>query len=479
MSDETRRRAKRRRSAIGIESTYLGICIGARSVSMTLAHVDPPDHLLRIRERTVPFALARRHTPSMVHIKDGLQRCWEGFEGLEARRTAVLIPSWCSSAVPVTGRLPIRRAGWADPDGVAAPVTQVDVRRLADTVCREGVPPGKAVTGLACERYVLGGQFTVDDPVAAITTDLEMHGHLFVADPGVARGVLELLQGLGIEADILATPLSALSALLLERETARESILVEISQRHSACGLFRLGRPVRLAEAPWGTDDILAGLAGRLAVDEGSIARCLFSKRDWMLDPEVFGAQFLHLTAGRTSLAATVAEVDAALAASALPLVSRIQAALEGAAGGSDPGPPDVAVIGDCPVLMRAVAVAGNRATSLRWIPREVPERHRDHVDPAILDRTRMAGALRLASLGIPDIQPCLDDFHGGPIRPAFDDAVAGARRAGRRLAGLWSTVRPYMWLACEHAARGIQRIPAALRAIRPSAMVRPPAASG
>ena len=479
MNGETRKLASRRRSAIGSDNTFLGISIGDRSVSMTLAHVDRPDHLLRIREHTVPFSVARGHTLSMGQIAGGLRQCWERFEGLEARRTALLFPSWCSTAEPVTGRMPIP-AWWGDPEGTPAEVTKSDVLRLAGKVCREGVPPGRVVAGLACERYVHGGLYTVDDPVGAITTDLEVHGHRFLADAGFVKGVLDLLDGMDIEVDVLATPLSALPALLLEAEGKRDCILVEIGQRHATCGLFRLGRPIRMAEAPWGADDVLTGVAGRLRVDEESVMRCLASKRDRLMAPGVCGAQVLHFGDGRTMLSATVAEIDAALAASARPLVARLQAFLEDALRGCDEVPATVVVIGDCPVILRAVADAGTAVTPHQpWVSREVPEVHRDHVDPAIMDRTRMAGALRLVALMPPLVQPCLEARHGGPPRPPFEDAVSQARNAARRAAGIWRSVRPRLRPVRDRVMRAVAWIAAVLRAARSSTAAPRPAAPG
>lgn len=477
MNHGARRTAERRNAAISLENTYLGVCIGARSISMTRAHVDLPANLIRLQERTVPFPLARGHALSMGQIGQGLRECWQDFAGFEGRKCAVLLPSWCSSARTVSRRMPIRPA-WGVPEGSGSPsvVTGAHVRRLTNDVCRQDVPPGKVVTGIAYERFILGGEFTVDDPVSTITTDLEVHAHLFLADHGIAKGVLDVLGSLDIQADVLATPLSALSALLPAEEKEAECILVEVSQRHTACGLFRLGRPVRLVEAEWGTDDVLTGLAGRLGVDERTVARCLASKQEWMLSPGVCGSLPLVLGAERPVCVRTVGEVDAAVAASSLPLVARIQATIEDAVRDSGFASRTVILLGDCPVLLRAIAEAGNRATPMRWRARQVPEWHRDHVDSVTMDRTRMAGVLKLCALTPPKIQPYLASYYRVPVTPEFRGAVEAVRGAGHGMAGIWRAARPHLRRACDRVVRSIPRIPAMLRLSRPSAGVPPPA---
>ncbi len=475
MNRGARRSAQRRSAAISLENTYLGVCIGARSVSMTRAHVDLPANLIRLQERTVPFPLARGHALSMGQIGQGLRECWQDFSGFEGRTCAVLLPSWCTSARAVSQRMPIRPA-WGTQEGTPAAVTDAHVRRLTDAVCGQDVPSGKVVTGIAYERFILGGEFTVEDPVSALTTDLDVHAHVFLANHGMAKGVLDILGSLGIQVDVLATPLSTLASLLPVEEKDAECILVEVSQRHTACGLFRLGRPVRLVEVEWGTDDVLSGVAGRLGVDERTVAWCLASKQEWMLSPGVCGALPLALGGERAASVRTVAEVDAAVAASSIPLVARIQAAIEGAVRDSGFASRTVIAFGDCPVQLRAIAEAGNRGTPMRWQARQVPEWHRDHVNSMVMDRTRMAGLLRLCALEPPKVQPYLSSYYRVPVTPEFRGALEAVQGAGQGVVGMWRAARPHIRRACDRVVRSIPRIPALLRPSRPSAEVPPPA---
>lgn len=461
--------AHRRTSGAGRvnpDATYLGVVIGARHVTVTRARVDHPSRLIRMQEATASFPIPRDHTMGLAQVRAGLQQCIGVRSDPEDRGCSVLLPSRVCDVRPAAGSLPIPPA-WGAVAGSPAAVTERHVRRLADHVCETGIPAGQVVTGIAYECFVIGSQYTVADPIGSITTQLDAHMHLFLADYGFAKGVLDLLGDLGLVADVLATPLSTLPAMLPQGEAENDCVLVEVSQRHSGCGIFRSGVPVRVVEVALGADDVLAGIAGRLGVDERIVARCLAVKRDLLLDPAAYGSLAMPIRQREGSRVLRVADVDAAIAAETLPLVSRIQGAIEDAARDGGLHSRRVIVLGDCPVLMRAVAAAGNRSTSGQWIARNEPDWHRDPVDPTATDRTRMAGLLKQRVLAPLPAQPFLSAYYRIATSPDVREALDVMHGAGRKTAVLWRAARPRVWGACERVAGVWTRLASPTRAIR------------
>lgn len=466
---------------IGPDATHLGMVIGARNLTVTQARVDQPSQLIRMNEWTVSFPIPRDHTLGLAQVRTGLMQCLGKFEGVGERYCSVLLPSEVCDVRPASGSLSIA-APWGATEGSPSPVTKLHVRKLTRLVCETGIPARQVVAGVAFERFVIGGQFTVADPVGSITTQLEARMHLFLADYGFAKGVLDLLGEFGLVANVLATPLSALGALLPQGESESDCVLVEVSHRHSGCGLFRRGVPVRVAEVAWGTDDVITGVADRLGVDERTVPRCLAVKRDLFLDPSAYGALPLHNWDAAGSRTFRVRDVDAAIAAEALPLVARIQGAIEEAERDSGFHPRRVILLGDCPVLMRALAAAGSRSTSGRWIAREEPDWYRDPVDPQATDRTRMAGVLKQCVLAPLPAQPFLTSYYRIPASPDVRDAFDVVQGAGRRMAGLWRVARPRVRGACDRVGRAFPRLTGLIRSVRGNcapAAVPPTAASG
>lgn len=431
------------------DAARLGIVIGARHVTMTQARVDQPSHLIRMHEWTASFPIPRDHTLGLAQIRAGLVQCLSNVEGLDDRRCAVMLPSEVCDVRQASGSIPIPPV-WGAPADSPAPVTETHIRQITRAVCDTARSPVHAVTGVAHERFVLGGRFNVAAPVGSVTHRLDARMHLFLADYGFARGILDLLGDLDFAADVLATPLSTLIAQLPPGESESDCILVEVSQRHSGLGLFCRGVPIRLAEVDRGADDVIAAAAGRLGVDERTVRWCLTAKRELLLDPAAYANIALPVWTATGTRAFTVGDVDAAVAAEALPLAARIQGCIEETARDSGFHSRRVILLGDCPVLMRALAAAGNRSASGYWFAREEPDWYRDPVEPMATDRTRMAGLLKQCVLSPLPAQPFLSDYYRIPVNPEIREAFGFVQGAGRRMAGFWNATRPRVWRACE-----------------------------
>ncbi len=262
-------RAHRRTTGTGRvdpDATHVGIVIGARHVTVTRARVDQPSQLIRMQEATASFPIPRDHTLGLAQVRAGLLQCLGPRPDHGDRGCAVLLPSGICDVRQAAGSLSIPPP-WGAVEGSPSAVTDRHVRKLTRHVCEAEIPSKQVITGVAHESFVLSSKYIMADPIGSLTTRLDAHMHLFLADYGFAKGVLDLLGELGLVADVLATPLSTLPAMLPQGEAESDCVLVEVSQRHSGCGLFRRGVPVRVAEVVRGTDDVLAGVAGRLGVD--------------------------------------------------------------------------------------------------------------------------------------------------------------------------------------------------------------------
>jgi hypothetical protein len=476
-------RGHRRKSGAGRvnpDATHVGIVIGARHVTVTRARVDQPNQLIRMQEATASFPIPRDHTLGLAQVRAGLLQCFGPRPEYEDRGCSVLLPSQVCDVRPAAGSMPIPPA-WGAVEGSPSAVSRRHVLELTRRICGTGIPQPQVVTGIAYERFVIGSRYTMADPIGSITTQLDAHMHLFLADYGFAKGVLDLLGDFGLVADVLATPLSTLPAMLPQGESESDCVLVEVSHRHSGCGLFRRGVPVRLAEVAQGADDVLAGVAGRLGIDERTVARCLATKRDLLLDPSVYGTLVLPLGHGEGARVVRVGDVDAAVAAEAIPLVARIQGAIEDAERDSGFHPRKAIVLGDCPVLMRALAAAGSRLTSGRWIARDDPDWYRDPVDPTATDRTRMAGLLKQRVLAPLPAQPFLSAYYRVAFSPDVREAFDVMQGAGRKTAVLWRAARPRVRGVCERVTRVLARIAGPANPIRSGCTPAPapPSASG
>ena len=446
---------------IHLEGTCLGIVIGDRSVSMTEAHVDKSGVLIRLHEESVNFVLPRDRVLSIRQIREGIVTCRQNFLQSAITHCVVMLPSFGSSARAATGSLPIA-SGWGPSAGRPAPVTDDHVARLVRQIVRQRTTPGQVVTGVAYDRFVLANGLSVDDPRDERTTELSAHLHLFSTDFGIARAVMDILAGQELTVDALATPSSALGALLAPADGVGDVLLVEMSDRHAGCGFFRCGFPMRISGFEWGRDDLVAGAAGRLQVEEGALSRWLAEKGDVLLDPDAPASRLLPMWSDRQARFFSVGEVESALDAEGTAMAARIREAMDSAAREIDIRPSRVVLMGDSPALLRAVAAAGARHSPVVWQVGEVREHPRDHVDPFVLDRTRMAAVLRFGAHAPPaECQPYLTTYRRIPGRGEIQDAMDGWDATMGKATTAWRSARPRLQHVGRRLARAAARVAA------------------
>ena len=422
---------------------YLGIVIGDHAVAMYLAHVDASRHLLTLRQRVALMTLGRSCTPSIPQIRAALQECWDGLGGerIEYYECFLCLPPWATTRIEATESIPIRPAR-CRLDRAFPRVSDADVLRAQEALCRHHTPPSRVVTRVLPLHYVLAGGRRVTDPRGEITPGFDLHAQLELADAGIARNLLDMLAAMRLRVDLMVSPQGAVDALLRGDEDSADSAVIEIGQRTTCLSFRQDGATIHVAQLPRGADEVLANTAERLRTDPHGLAACFEARRDWLLDATACGGKPLPLWPAPFNSALSVRQVHEALLREAGAHFESIGETLDAVRRERGLQPDRIFFVGDEPVVTDAVARVASSLHAGRCQILRSPWQRSGQEEVFTPGCTRMAGLLLLGALGTPAFQPFLSSYNRTPSDPAIRVLAEDGRVAWRRLATGGRTAR-------------------------------------
>jgi hypothetical protein len=436
------RKAHNDKKAVALLSAdhiHLGITIGDRSVSMCLAHVDSSHHLLSLREKTVRLPTGRGCTPSMPQIQAALRECWDGLggESIEYHHCFLCLPPWATAWLEASASVRIRAAHWRL-DRARPRVSDADILRAQQALCARQIPASRVVVRVLPRHYVLDDGRRVSDPRGEITPGFELHGRLELADAGIARNLLDLLDAMRLRVDLMVSPTGAVEALLRGQEDA-DDVLIDVGQRTTGFSFRQDGVTVHDALLPRGSDEVLAHTAERLHTGSRNLAACFESQGGWLSEPQAYGGRPLALWPVPFDSAFTVRQVHEALLRETNAHFQGISEVLETARRERGLRSDRVLLVGDDPVVTDALLRVASSMAPGRCQLLHSPWQKTGQEEPPTPGRARMAGLLLLGGLETtPAYQPFLASYNRTPSDPAIRILAEDGRVALGQLATGW-----------------------------------------
>lgn len=486
-------------------STHLGILLGDRDVVFALAHVAPPRSLVVRDSHVVRMPLRARCTPSLTDLRKAIRACWremcepptgrfllnadpESWEhhdtaaSLERVRAAVRefwehhrmpgheayvgLPAWCSDCLDAMSRIRIARGDGAAP----RPIGEAHLREAVQRLCDENTPPGRTAIAVAVEYFRVDDAHEFTDPRGHYADHLEIRGHIFHADEAFVHALTDLLLDMNLRVLLLATPLMLGSELVPVEDLDTDCAVADVGPRFTCCGFYQRGVLVRAKQVETGCDDLLSAMSARLRVDERDLATCLAEKREWLMDAGRYALQRPGLRPRAGGAELTVRDIVAAASDAATVVFRPIQelaGAVERERGFRFRW---LTLTGDQPVLVRALATAGEAAYPGQCRMMIAPRPAGSHAELPVPELTRMSGLHWLGSLNPPPFQPHLGIFALPPEEPVLQPAPLPEPSMWMHFSRSWKRAAPRLQLVCETVVHWIARVrPAGTNAASPA----------
>ena len=394
------------------ENTFAAISFGDNYVSAALAHVDVMGSVYPYRLQHAFFKRDKRHDPDARELDAALRKCWEGLGNnpeLEASQILVALPPWASRSRMAEARLVVPSEEGAGM--YARKVDKIVVRSLQDVMCAKNTPAGYVVSDLIPQYYTTDTGSTLGNPISATTSTLAMRGHLVMTELSVARIILDCLKSKSVWATHLTTAFCATGFNIWPDEKQRGVALIEVDRLRTYCSFFENGVLVHTCQVDGGSIETLSDAAHRLDVPPGDLALWLNDREELMryADPQI---EIAWPSATRKPNGPrTLGDIENAARPMAEKIMGRIQAALKGVDEAVNRGIRNVVLMGDDPLIMRALRSAfrevGGAQCEWRVPPKVHGEQHR-----AVPGFARMIGLLRMPRLWKERRQPFLESYN-------------------------------------------------------------------
>ena len=400
------------------EHIFAGVLVGDNWVATVLVHVDPVSgSLYPIRDSHVFIPVNHGHTPSLRQIEDALEKSWTALNGpeIEYSHLFLCLPAWCCRGQTATARTTISDAEHT-PGLWWSKVASYHVRELQEKLYAEISSSKYVACDLMPLSFVLDNGCRLADPVDSITNTLDLDAYAIMADAGVIEALLERLRRLGLKADVVTTAFVAGREFLSLEDRDRGVVLMDVDQRSVTASVYRDGLMAETAVVPEGSDGILGSTADRLHMGAWPLGVLLKERRDVLSATDANEETVLHSSCSRGGKAVTVRDLEEAAKASADALVRQVQDALGLSSREKRSGLRKIVLIGDEPLVLRAVKRAAEKRLGLpcAWA---VPDRVHAIERIETPGLARMVGLMRQAGLHPPATQPFLEAHNRTPMK--------------------------------------------------------------
>ena len=202
-------------------------------------------------------------TPGVELIKQVFLTCWNRMQvdgRIKVKRFYICLPAWACKGQLVHEKMTIGTEGQNVFD-VRPRIHAEHVRLLQDRAVLKAEVDGFEAVDLRAHYYTLDSERKVMPAENEVSSTLELHGYLTLAQSAILRELLGLLRKKNIKVDRVITPADACGGMLYKDLLQFGTVVVEMGKRHTGCSYYDTGHVVQQAVVETGSDQLVHDLS--------------------------------------------------------------------------------------------------------------------------------------------------------------------------------------------------------------------------
>lgn len=346
---------------------FAGAVIGDNWVATFMVHLDLLGPVYTMRWRREMISVPKGVYPSLRDVKDTIATCWTALGNnvkVEYSKFFLCIPGWvCRS---VNGSSEIEASGrWSDRARGRVRVDERHVRNLRKKITTDNLPPDSVVVDFVPRSFVLDDGRRMMDPIGAASRTLGLEAHIVVADGFWLKEVLGSLGKMGVRVDGVTSTFAATEDLLTEDEKLNDTIVVNVGARNTCLSFYNEGALAATKIVKGGADDVISKVAGNLHLPVTEVTASIAQFKLLLFSGDGNDSGESPLFVWRTQLP-VIRDLDNAAVPFADSLLSGIWRELEQVQNERGMSVRNAVVVGDDPLVVRAVLTLMREKTPLR-----------------------------------------------------------------------------------------------------------------